>query len=1089
MALGEQAGNRWTVDGRRICPTCGSTNEAAAHYCHSCGSTLPTRPAATGESRKTVTVLFSDVAGSTPLGEAMDPEPFRRIMSDYFEEMRSILERHGGTVEKFIGDAVLAVFGVPQIREDDALRAVRAAVEMRDGLHRLNEKLERSWGVTLATRTGVNTGEVVAGEPGRGQSFVAGDAVNIGARLEQSAEPGEILIGEATYRLVRDAVTAERAGPLTLKGKAEPLYAWRLFEVIPEAAGWTRRLESPLVDREADLRLLHELFDRTVGESACHLIVVTGPAGVGKSRLTNEFLAALGGHARVVKGRCLPYGEGITFWPIVEMLREAAEINEGDSPEEARAKIHGLIPAGKDSELVRDRLAALLGVTGAIPEIQETFWAIRKLIEQWGRRMPLVAVFDDIHWGEPTFLDLLEYLVDWIRGVPVTILCITRTDLLESRPGWVADKPNSTLIALQPLSDSDTEALIENLVGRTDLVAEAQTRIAEMAEGNPLFVEETLRMLVDDGLLRRLDGGWSLTGDLSAISIPPTIHSLIAARLDRLSLEERAVVQEASVVGRVFWWGAVAALSSSEFRPRVGRHLQALMRKELILPDYSSLSDEDTFRFTHILIRDAAYNAIPKSTRAELHERLADWIEAKSRDRAGEYEEVIGYHLEQAHRALIELKPMTGIIEVLGRRAATWLASAGRRAFARGDMPAAVNLLSRAASLFPQDAPERLEVLPRLAFALMETGDFAKLQSVVAGATEAAAASGDSGLQAHTVILGLWIRLFTSPEGWAELARKEGTRAISTFEQLGDERGLAEGWSLLGLVNMMKAEFGPAEEAWQNAAAHAHLSGDQRDELESLSWVPLTVWAGPTPVEEALRRCRDVIDRAQGDKKPTSSALFMSGACQAMLGNFEEARDLIVRARGLLEELMLPVWIAGPLAQVTGWVELMAGDAPAAERALRAGFETLSQIGEISWLSTTAAILAESLYSQGRDDEAAQFAQVCAESAGNDDTYSQIMWRSVRAKVLARRGQVDEAHDLARHSADLAEGTDFLHLRAYTLMSLSEVLQAAGRFAESEHALRESLMLCELKGNVAVAQRAREALEKMAGDPSAPDAQ
>jgi ATP/maltotriose-dependent transcriptional regulator MalT len=338
------------------------------------------------------------------------------------------------------------------------------------------------------------------------------------------------------------------------------------------------------------------------------------------------------------------------------------------------------------------------------------------------------------------------------------------------------------------------------------------------------------------------------------------------------------------------------------------------------------------------------------------------------------------------------------------------------------------------------------------------------------------------------VILGLWIRLFTEPEGWAEQARKEATRAISTFEQLRDERGLAEGWSLLGLVNMMKAEFGPAEEAWRNAAAHAHQSGDQRDELESLSWVPLTVWAGPTPIEEALRRCQDVIERAQGDKKPTSSALFMSGACQAMLGNFDEARDLISRARGLLEELKLPVWIAGPLAQITGWVELMAGDATAAERALRTGFDTLNQIGEISWLSTTAAILAEALYSQGRDDEAEEFAGVTAESAGNDDTYSQIMWRSVRAKVLARRGQADEAQPLARESVDLAEATDFLHLRAYALMSLSEVLQTGGQFAESEVALREALALCELKGNVAGAQRAREALKQLADGPRVPDA-
>ncbi|MGH2572037.1 MAG: ATP-binding protein [Actinomycetota bacterium] len=1038
-----------------------------------------------GETRKTVTVLFSDVVGSTALGGAQDPESLRRIMSDYFEQMKSVLERHGGTVEKFIGDAVMAVFGVPQLREDDALRAVRAAAEMGQALGRLNEEFERAWGVTLAVRTGVNTGEVVAGEPGRGQSFVAGDAVNVAARLEQAAQPGEILIGEATYHLVRDAVTAERTGPLALKGKADPVPAWRILEVIPEAAGWARRLGSPLVGRAAELASLQVAFRRAVEQAACQLIVVMGSAGVGKSRLTSEFLAGLGSEARVIQGRCLPYGEGITFWPVVEALGNAAEIDEQDTPDDARVKIRGLLADGEEAELVSDRLAALLGVTQAPPEVQEAFWAIRKLFEGLGARGPLVVVFDDIQWGEPTFLDLLEYLVDWIRDVPVIILCIARAELLEVRPGWMAGKANSILITLQPLTDSETESLIANLIGGADLVEQARTRIAEVAEGNPLFVEETLRMLVDDGLLRRLNGGWSLAGDLSTISIPPTIHSLIAARLDRLDSEERSVLQGASVVGRMFGWGAVAALSPSELRPTVGSHLQALMRKELIRPDYSRLSDEDAFRFTHILIRDAAYNAIPKAARAELHERLADWIEVRFHDRAGEFEEILGYHLEQAHRSLLEFRPMNEQIEALGRRAAGSLASAGRRAFSRGDMPAAVNLLSRAASLLPQDEPERLELVPRLAFGLMETGDFAKLQSVVAEASEAVAASGDPGLQAHTVILGLWIRLFTEPEGWAEQARKEATQAISAFEQLGDERGLAEGWSLLGLVNMMKAQFGPAEKAWEEAAAHAHQSGDERDELESLSWVPLTVWAGPTPVREGLRRCQDLIERAQGDKKPISSGLFISAAFEAMLGNFEEARALIAQARALLEELALPVWIAGPLAQVTGWVELLGDDAGAAERELRAGYQTLSQIGEISWLSTTAAILAEALYGLGRYDEAVEYARISAESASMDDAYSQILWRSVRAKVLARRGQAEEAYQLARHAADLSEATDFLHLRSHTLMSLAEVLQAAGRVREAERAVSEALAVCEQKGSVVGARRAREALKQLAEKPGA----
>jgi class 3 adenylate cyclase len=622
--------------GSLVCSKCGCENAAESRFCASCGSLLTGQARGPTETRRVVTVLFSDLAGSTALGDELDPESLRQLMTRYFQEMGAVVRRHGGTTEKFIGDAIMAVFGVPRLHEDDALRAVRAAVAMRHALQGLNKEFEGHWGVRILTRTGVNTGEVIAGDSSQGESFVVGDAVNVAARLEQAAGPGEILIGEATYRLVRDVATTAPIQPLQVKGKSEPVAAWNLVDVAPTPLA-ARHLESPLIGRDREFAALKEVFQRTVESRSCELVTVMGPAGVGKSRLTREFLPGLGSRTTVVVGRCLPYGEGITFWPIVEVLRTAAGISDVDSPYEARTKIAELLE-GPDAQIVCAHLAALMGLADVTPGVQETFWAVRKLFDELAGRRRLVVVFDDIHWAEPTFLDLLEYLVDSLDGVPVLLVCLARPELFEVRGEWMTSKANASLITLRSLSDADMAGLIRNLLGGAELADEARARIADAAEGNPLFAEETLRMLIDDGLLSVVAGTWTASDDLSSLTIPPTINALLTARLDRLDEEERAVIECASVIGRVFWWGAVAEMSPEEQRARVGSQLQSLARKELIRPDRSDLREEDAFRFTHILIGDAAYNGIPKSIRAQLHERFATWIEAKRRDRAGEYE-------------------------------------------------------------------------------------------------------------------------------------------------------------------------------------------------------------------------------------------------------------------------------------------------------------------------------------------------------------------------------------------------------------------------------------------------------------------
>ncbi|MGZ3631236.1 MAG: AAA family ATPase, partial [Candidatus Limnocylindrales bacterium] len=477
------------------CPAYGEENPERFRLCGFCGTPLAAALPAQ-EVRKTVTIVFSDLKGSTSLGEALDSESLRELISRYFEVMRAELERHGGTIEKYIGDAVMAVFGMPAVHEDDALRAVRAAMGMQHALARLNDELERSWGVRLTNRTGVNTGEIVAGDPSKGQHLVIGDPVNTAARLEQVAPANEILIGELTYRLVRDAVEAEPVEPLELKGKAERVPAYRLRGLRQRPVEQTRD-ETPMVGREAELSLLRETFHEIAQRRVPRIVTVVGDAGVGKSRLIREFLAGLDEDALVVRGRCLPYGEGITFWPLLEMIRAAAELEDEDPPEVARARLLDLI----GEQEVADRLSAATGLVAAAFPLAELFWAVQRFVELLAQRRPTVLVIDDIHWAEETFLDLLEHLAEAQLNVPVMLLCTARHDLLESRPAWGAEPP-AQLVRLEPLTAGDTASLVEARLGPLGSMAHLADRVVRAAEGNPLFVEQLLSMLIDDGALR-----------------------------------------------------------------------------------------------------------------------------------------------------------------------------------------------------------------------------------------------------------------------------------------------------------------------------------------------------------------------------------------------------------------------------------------------------------------------------------------------------------------------------------------------------------------------------------------------------------
>jgi predicted ATPase/class 3 adenylate cyclase len=1037
------------------CGRCGAESPEGARFCASCGAALAAPAEAPREARKLVTVLFTDVAGSTNLGEQLDPESVRRVMGRLFDELSAVIEQHGGTVEKFIGDAIMAVFGIPAVHEDDALRAVRSAVEMRRALETLNAELERDWGVRVAMRTGINTGEVVAGDAAAGQMLVTGDAVNVAARLQQAAEAGEVLIGRDTYLLLRDAVQGERVEALQVKGKEEPVGAYRLADVAPGAALPARRLDSPLVDRVQELERLGEAFDHAVGDRACRLMTVIGAAGVGKSRLATEAVTTVGERATVLVGRCLPYGEGITYWPLVEAVKQAGGIADGDSADAVHAKVAALVDGGEDAGVVADHITQLLGVVESVATSEQTFWSVRKLLEAIARRRPVVLVLEDVHWAEPTLLDLVEYLGDWCREAPLLVLCLARPDLLDERPTW-ARKAWASTVLLEPLADDDTETLIENRLGTLELDVAVRTRVREAAEGNPLFVEQMLAMIAEGG---------SAVGEGA---VPSTIQSVLAARLDRLTADERLVIEAASVMGRLFWWEALEELLPAELGPRASGILMGLVRKEMVVPEREATGRGHGFRFRHVLIRDVAYAAMPLAARSELHERFAEWLDR----RPEEYDEVVGYHLEQAHRLRAQLGTLDEASADLALRAGRRLGGAGRRALARGDVPGALNLLERATSLLPEAGSERLQLLPALAEAARETGDLARADEILREVMAAAVARGDRALEALARIDREYLREYIDPAAREERVLQTAEPAIELFEELGDDQGLAKAWTLRAQAYWDLCRYAEMQHVLERALVHAEKAGDERGRSLILNGLARAAHLGPAPVEEGLRRCEGIYAEARGDPALEAVTLAMIGALKAQVGAFDEARASCGHSRAIAEEFGLNAWLAA-LPLYTGPIELLAGDPAAAERELRGGYEALIEMGDLGRLSTEAAFLAQALFAQGRHEEAEYFTGVSEGAATPDDAFSQIAWRGVRAKALARRGEAAQAELLAREAVALAEQTDGLTLHGDALLDLAEVLLARGRPTDADAAAERALSLYEGKGNLVSAARAR----------------
>jgi class 3 adenylate cyclase/tetratricopeptide (TPR) repeat protein len=984
-----------------VCASCGHENSESAKFCEQCGLSLAAPPGRAQEQRKTVTVLFCDLAGSTALGETLDAERLRTLLARYFERMQSIVERHGGSVEKFIGDAVMAVFGVPVLHEDDALRAVRAAVEMREALPELG----------LQGRIGVMTGEVVTGTEER---LATGDAVNVAARLEQAAKPGEVLIGQPTLTLVREAVEVEQVEPLELKGKAEPVPAHRLLCVRDAQE---RRHVALFVGRERELALVREAWEGVRIEQRCELVTVVGQAGVGKSRLAAEVLASV--DATLVRARCLPYGEGITYWPVVEVLKQLNVLPEDEAAAAA--------------------IRSLLGETEVATSAEEIAWAFRKTLEQAAAKLPLVVIFDDIQWGQETFLDLIEHVALLSSGASILLLCIARPELTERRPAW------PVTLRLGPLGDEDVDELM-----RERIPADLREKIARAAGGNPLFIEEMLAM----------------AGEAEdEVVVPPTLRALLAARLDQLETADRSVLERGAVEGEIFHRGAVQALAPDE--TQVTPRLATLVRKELVRPYESQLAGEDGFRFRHLLIRDAAYDALPKAVRAELHARFGAWLEEHGLELV-ELEEILGYHLEQACRYRGELGLPAD--DELAAAARDRLTAAGRRALFRADTGAAVSLLERAAAFVP---PTEIDVALEtdLVDALFWAGEGRDALRRAESLAERASAAGDRVGELCGRVKAGALRTNLEPEGATEKLAALVERALPEFEAADDDLALHIGYSALGQVALVRARYDAMADAYDRAFAHAQRAGLGGE----VAWRSAARFFGTTPISELLAWLDE--QEAQLPRHPGLRA-DRAGAL-AMVGRFDQARAILTEVRAELADRGGGIELASASGVSSVLVELLAGDATAAVEFGEEGCRLLDEMGGKGFLSTLAGELAQALYAADRLEEAETWASRGAELGASDDVVTQMLWRQVKAKVLARRGDNAGAERLGREAVAIGQETDMLSQQGDAYTDLGEVLLLAGKPDEAAAALEQAFERYERKENRVSAQRVKKRLAEL----------
>jgi class 3 adenylate cyclase/tetratricopeptide (TPR) repeat protein len=1047
------------------CSSCGQENPDGFRFCGACASSLEL-PASAEVVRKTVTLVFSDIAGSTAMGEGRDPEAIRGAMDRYFAEMRQIVDRHGGIVEKFVGDAVMAAFGIPVVHEDDALRAVRAAAEMRDRLTSLNEELEPTWGVRLNARIGVNTGEVVAGDPAERQTFATGDTVNTAARLEQNAPPNEVLLSAATLELVRDAVTVEAVEPLTLKGKAEPMSAFRLVAVDPLAAGRTRRMDTPLVGRDEELAVLERAFGEMLLAGSARLATVLGAAGVGKSRLIEELSLRVSPRAEVLRGRCLPYGEGITFLPVAEVVSAAAGISEDDDAGSAVERLREAVAGAADTDAIVTGVAAALDLPAPSLPIDQLIWSVRRWLEVVAASRPVVVVVDDVQWAEEALLDLIDHVARQAHA-PLLMVAMARPELLDRRPGWGEPHPGAVTVRLEPLATAASEALLGSVLG-APLDRDSADRILSTAGGVPLFLQELVGKLIDDGHLERVGDGWTASGDLSALPMPASIESLLAERIERLDVAERSVLETGAVVGQVFYRGAVAELTVEKVARIVDRHLADLDRREYIRPTNETIAGEEAFAFRHLLIRDAAYRRLSKGMRARLHAGFARWLQGVQPGLAAGHDEIVGYHLEQAVRYRAELAPATDDDRAMAREAAEILAAAGRRAMDRGDVGAAAGLLGRAGGLVVPEDPWSLRVGVDRARMLSEAGRSLEALELATDIEVHARAAGETVTAIAASVCRAIVALYAgASDTWVEDATARADEALSVLAPQGPSDDLVAAEELRCLT---LAASGRVEEAarWiERAADDAERVGDLSTAARLRSAYTGSLLLGGIPAPEGIDRCEQVLVRIGGYRAARGNALVNLGALRGIRGDLDEARRLIREGADMLIELgVVGSGMGGPSVRSERLfiVETLFGDPAIAERELRDASEHLESIGETWAATTTYAELALVLCDLGRFEEAAETAERSRETSASDDPIGEAGWRASLARARAHAGALDEARALAGEAVRIIDATGHVLERADAYRALAEVLEVTGELEGAREAARTSRDLYRAKG-------------------------
>ena len=958
-----------------------------------------------------------------------DPEVVRRRVTRFFDQVAHCIEAHGGTVEKFAGDAVMAAFGVPQAHEDDAERAVRASLALLESIGSLG----------LQARVGIESGEVVADRTD--STFATGEAVNVAARLQQEAQAGQILLGPGTHRLTLGRVEAEDLGPVQLRGLDRPIWTWAAVSV--NGRGTRKSVEAPFVGREAERELLENTFGRAVRDRRAHLVTVYGEPGVGKTRLGHEFLDGMEG-ATVLSGRALPYGESITYWPLGEMVKASADIADDDPIDVAIEKLRDCCPA----EAVADLLGLASGVLEAVHgerSQQEIAWAAREWAELMASVQPLVLVFEDIHWAEEPLLELIEHLADWVRGAPLLILCFARPELLDVRPGWGGGRLRATAIELEPLAETESEELVDALLeGSVGPLEESVRRtVLDKTEGNPLFVEETVRMLAE-------------RGGSGAEQIPNTVQALIAARIDRLTPEARTVLQRASVIGRTFWAAAIVHLSADI--EDVDCVLEDLLLRDFIVPGRSTLTGETAYRFKHVLIREVAYGGLAKASRAEHHLRFADWLSERAGD---ELLEIRAYHLDHASALLAELDGAPPAD--LAARAADVLEQAGRRALARESYRAARHLLLRAVELEP--TLERRWFAARAAFRL---GDFLAVQPEMERVRVAAADVGERKIHGRALTALAELALYRDAD--AVLARELIDEALTVLEDVGHPDTRFEAYAVRALISNWLGQLDDAERFYDKALKVAQESG--RKDLETTAVESL---ANSYVMRLELDKARPLVERAlelaeeSGSVRARAQALEGVGSYRKVSDQLEEAEAAYNEALELNREMGYAPGLASTLDDL-GRIAQVRGDYDEAERLYREAIRILKPLGERGQLCESQRKLAQVLVERGKLDEAERVALEARQTVGPEDAVSQLTTALALGMVKAAQGRDDDAEILLRAAAEGLALTQFRAAEPEALRELIAFLEDRDRADEAAPFVKR---LARLAGPAPVQSEAR----------------